>query len=250
MIACDCEVCHSKDPRDKRTRSSIYVESPTTNILVDTTPELRLQGCREGLRRIDAVLFTHDHADHIMGFDDLRRFCETTAAPMPIYSRQQTLDALNRCFPWAFTFPEYITYVNVTPYVIQPLKPFVLGDLRITAVELPHGRSGSLGFIFERADMPNSPRLAYMSDCKAVPEPANEAAFGADVLIVDGLREKPHPTHMSVAEALEAGRVMQAKQIYLTHLTHEKPHEQLLSELPPNAAPAFDGMKLELRQRA
>ncbi|PTY01495.1 MBL fold metallo-hydrolase [Verrucomicrobia bacterium LW23] len=249
MVGCTCPVCVSDDPRDKRTRSSIYVQSPGIRILVDTTPELRLQACRERVAVVDVVLFTHAHADHVMGFDDLRRFCEMASRPMPIYGTVETVASLQRCFPWAFTAnPEFFTYVNVRPHVIEPQVPFILGDMRITPVSLPHGRMGSLGFIFERADVENGPRLTYMSDCKSIPEPAMTAAFRSDVLIVDGLRDKPHPTHMCVADALEAGRTMQAGEVYLTHLTHEKKHVDRAAELPPGNAPAYDGLRLEMRK--
>jgi phosphoribosyl 1,2-cyclic phosphate phosphodiesterase len=241
MIGCRCPVCLSADPRDKRTRSSLYLAAPEAKILVDTTPELRVQALREGLDHLDAVLFTHPHADHLMGFDDLRRFCDLRGARLPIYGSEPTLAQIERTFPYAFNPSKKVRgYVDVEPHVIT--GPFPLGGLEITPLEVPHGAVSTLGFLFAWR---GRKLLAYLSDCAAVPEAARAAAAGVEVLIIDGLRDKPHPTHLTVSGAVEAAQAIGAKQSYLTHQTHEKTHADRLRDLPPGIGVAFDGQRIE-----
>lgn len=241
MIGCRCPVCRSDDPRDKRTRSSIYLSMPEFKILVDTTPDLRHQALREDLDRAYAVLFTHPHADHLMGFDDLRRFCEMQGGPLPIYGSEATLAQIERTFPYAFNPAKKVPgYVHVIPHVIT--GPFELGGLEITPLPVPHGAVSTLGFLFSQA---GRKLLVYLSDCAAVPDPIRELARGADVLIIDGLREKPHPTHLNVSGAVEAAQAIGAGQSFITHQTHEKSHVDRTQELPPGIGVAYDGMKFE-----
>jgi phosphoribosyl 1,2-cyclic phosphate phosphodiesterase len=241
MIGCRCPVCLSDDPRDKRTRSSIYLAAPGAKILVDTTPELRLQSLREGLDSLDAVLFTHAHADHVMGFDDLRRFCDLGEGILPIHGSETTLAQIRHIFPYAFNPTRKVRgYVHVEGHVIT--GPFVLGGLEITPLPVPHGAVDTLGFLFAWR---GRKLLAYLSDCASVPEPVRATVAGVEVLIIDGLRDKPHPTHLTVSGAIEAAQAIGAKRAYLTHLTHEKTHADRLLQLPPGVEVAFDGMKLE-----
>jgi phosphoribosyl 1,2-cyclic phosphate phosphodiesterase len=244
MIGCPCPVCNSADPRDSRTRSSIYLQTPEKAILVDTTPELRLQALREKLTRVDAVLFTHPHADHIMGFDDLRRFCEIQDMSLPIYGAKETLEPLQRIFPYAFTLHPHVKvsgYVRVTPHVIE--GPFELGGIEITPLSVPHGAVFTLGFLFS---FRGRRLLAYLSDCASVPEPIRKLIAGVEVLIIDGLRDRPHPTHLTVQEAVEIAIAVGAKRSFLTHLTHEKSHVERTRELAPSGVEvAYDGLKLE-----
>jgi phosphoribosyl 1,2-cyclic phosphate phosphodiesterase len=241
MIGCRCPVCLSADPKDKRTRSSIYLETPEATLLVDTTPDLRQQALREGLDHLDAVLFTHPHADHMMGFDDLRRFCEMQGGALPVYGSAETLGQLERIFFYAFkpkaTFPGY---VHVQPHIVT--EPFQLGGLEITPLPVPHGAFETNGYLFS---LGGRKLLAYLSDCASVPESVRALTEGVEELIIDGLRDKPHPTHLNVSGAIEAARAIGARRAFLTHLTHEKTHADRLRELPAGIQVAFDGMKLE-----
>ena len=241
MIGCRCPVCLSTDPRDKRTRSSLYLETPGVRILVDTTPELRQQCLREELSHLDAVIFTHPHADHIMGFDDLRRFCDMRGGPLPIYGSAETLEQVERIFYYAFKPKRTIPgYVHVTPHIVADV--FTLGELSVTPLPVPHGALLTNGYLFAQG-----PRrlLAYLSDCASVPEPIAKMIQGVDVLVIDGLREKFHPTHLNVDGAIAASRVIGAKRTFLTHLTHDRSHVDLTARLPDGIAAAYDGLKLE-----
>jgi len=246
MIGCPCPVCHSTDPRDKRTRSSIYLETPTAKILVDTTPDLRQQALREGLDHLDAVLFTHPHADHIMGFDDLRRFCEMQGGnPLNIYGSTETLEGIERIFFYAFNPVKKVPgYVSVIPHVVE--NTFELGGIEITPLPVPHGSVSTSGFLFAQA---GRKMLAYLSDCASVPEPVRAKIEGVDVLIIDGLREKDHPTHLTVSGAIAAAQAIKAKKTFLTHQTHERTHVERASQLPPGMDVSYDGMKLEFELR-
>ena len=241
MIGCRCAVCQSTDPRDQRTRSSIYVTTPQAKILVDTTPDLRRQALREGLDHLDAVLFTHPHADHIMGFDDLRRFCEIQGGPLPIYGSEPTLAQVERIFFYAFNPTNKVPgYVHVLPHIIT--GPFELGGVEITPLPVPHGAVSTLGFLFSQG---GRKRLAYLSDCAAVPEEVRATVARVEVLIIDGLRSKPHPTHLTVSGAIEAAQAIGARRSFITHQTHEKTHVDRTRDLPAGIEVAYDGMKLE-----
>jgi phosphoribosyl 1,2-cyclic phosphate phosphodiesterase len=241
MIGCKCEVCQSPDPRDNRTRSSIFIDLPQAKILVDTTPDMREQALREGLDHLDAVLFTHPHADHIMGFDDLRRFCDIQGGPLPIYGSAETLGQLERIFFYAFNPKTLVPgYVHVIPHVID--GPFELGGLEITPLPVPHGATSTLGFLFEQD---GRKLLAYLSDCASVAETIREKIRGVEVLIIDGLRDKAHPTHLTVSGAIEVAQAVGAGRSYLTHQTHEKRYVDRMKELPAGIEVAYDGLKLE-----
>ena len=241
MIGCHCPVCQSTDPRDKRNRSSIHLAAPQGNILVDTTPDLRLQALREGLDRVDAVLFTHHHADHVMGFDDLRRYCEMSGEALPIYGSAETLGQLQRIFFYAFNPASLVPgYVHVIPHVIA--ETFALGGIEVTPLPVPHGAVSTLGYLFSHR---GRKLLAYLSDCAAVPEPIRARIQDVEVLIIDGLRDKPHPTHLTVAGAIEVARAIKAQRSFITHLTHQKSHVDRQLDLPAGMDVAFDGMKIE-----
>ncbi|MCE0524171.1 MAG: MBL fold metallo-hydrolase [Methylacidiphilales bacterium] len=241
MIGCRCPVCQSADPRDKRTRSSIYLATPEAKILVDTTPDLRQQALRENLDHLDAVLFTHPHADHIMGFDDLRRFCEIQGGPLPIHGSAETLAQVERIFFYAFNPRDKVPgYVHVRPHVIT--GPFQLGGIEITPLPVPHGAVSTLGFLFSQA---GRKLLAYLSDCASAPEPVRALIAEVDVLIIDGLRDKPHPTHLTVRGAVEIAQAVGARRSFITHLTHEKTHVDRLRDLPAGVGVAYDGMTFE-----
>lgn len=242
MIGCDCPVCLSTDPRDKRTRCSLSITTPEISILVDTTPELRLQAVREGLKHVDAVFITHAHADHIMGFDDIRRFCDIKKGSMPVYGSPDTLDRLAGIFPYAFDPKNRIPgYVSVDVHPVT--DTFSLGGLTITPYSLPHGRFNTYGYLFER----NGEKIfAYMNDCKDIPAPARDAIRGVRCLMIDGLRDEDHPTHLTVSEAIAISRDLHAGTTYLTHITHQKTHAQRETELPKGVQLAYDGLSFIL----
>jgi phosphoribosyl 1,2-cyclic phosphate phosphodiesterase len=240
MIGCDCEVCRSPDPRDKRTRSSIYVETADAALLVDTAPDFRFQALRENIRRVDAVIFTHSHTDHVMGFDDLRLFAHQRGH-MPVYASAETMADLRRVFRFAFEaenpFPGYL---KPEVHVIE--RPFSFGNTTITPLPVPHGHMTVNGYLFA---VDGRKLVAYLSDCSDVPEPIVREISEVEVLIIDGLRPLPHPTHLTVERALEIAARVQSRSTYLTHIAHQLA-QSAEDDLPPNAHIAYDGLKLEL----
>lgn len=242
VIGCDCAVCLSDDPRDTRTRSSVLIETADQHFVVDTTPEFRFQCLREGVKRLDAALFTHAHTDHIMGFDDMRRFCEMEDRKMPVYATEATMEQLRNTFGYAFNEPQpWKNYLRLDPRIIS--AAFDLGETRIVPVELPHGKVKTTGFVFHRG---GRKLLAYFTDCATVPEEALEAARGTEVLILDALRDTPHPTHMNFEQAIEvAGRIAPGK-TYFLHLCHDVSHVGKQAQLPEGFYLAYDGLKIRV----
>ncbi len=239
MIGCDCPVCRSPDPRDQRLRSSIHVQTPECSIVVDTGTDFRTQALRANLRQVDAVIFTHSHTDHIMGFDDLRRFGYERGY-MPVYAPPETMNDLARVFEFAFKgtnpFPGYL---KPEPHVIS--GTFMLGETEITPLPVPHGNTTVHGYLFAR----NAQKLvAYLSDCSGVPPAVVAQIKGVRALIIDALRHKPHPTHLSVDQAIAVARQVQPQDTYFTHVAHELP-QAAESELPPHVHIAYDGLQLK-----
>jgi len=240
MIGCDCDVCRSPDPRDQRLRSSIYVETPECSLVVDTGTDFRTQALRENIRNVDAVIFTHSHTDHIMGFDDLRRFSHARGS-MPVYASAETMRDLERVFQFAFNTSNPVPYyLRPEPHVIN--GPFKLGETLITPLPVPHGDSIVNGYLFARA---NHKLVTYLSDCSAVPDAIVELIVGVKVLIIDALRDRPHPTHLSVGQALEVAARVKSGATYFTHICHDLP-QSAESRLPVYTHIAYDGLKLRL----
>lgn len=242
VIACDCPVCCSSDPRDRRTRTSILVRTPDAAIVVDTGPDFREQCLREGIGAIDAVLYTHSHTDHVMGFDDLRRFCDLSEGDIPVFAAPEILEDLRRVFSFAFDgSSRFRGYVR--PAATEVTGPFEFAGLEIKPVTLPHGRFEVTGYVFSK----NGRRLAaYYTDCHAVPPEAVESALDVEILVLDALRFRAHPTHMNFEQALEAAGAMRARRTFFTHMCHDVSHAETDPSLPDGVALAFDGLRVSV----
>jgi phosphoribosyl 1,2-cyclic phosphate phosphodiesterase len=239
MIGCDCAVCHSADPRDQRLRSSIYIQTPECSWVVDTGTDFRAQALRANIRQLDAVIFTHSHTDHIMGFDDLRRFSHQRGS-MPVYASPETMRDLERVFQFAFKASNPVAYyLKPEPHIIS--GTFRLGATEITPLPVPHGASMVNGYLFSR----NGDKLvAYLSDCSAVPDEISNKIEGVRALIIDALRHKPHPTHLSVEQALEVANRVKPDKTYFTHISHELA-QTAESQFPAGTHIAYDGLQLK-----
>jgi phosphoribosyl 1,2-cyclic phosphate phosphodiesterase len=242
VIGCQCAVCISTDPRDRRLRSSIVLRAGDAVVLVDSGPDLRQQALREDLTRVDAVLYTHGHLDHVVGFDELRAFCWHLEHPLPMYASGSCMEMLQTMFAWAFS-PEnvYKGYVKPAPRVID--GPFEVGHVRVTPLPVIHGSLETMGFLFE---IHGAKSVAYIPDVKHIPGETMRLIHEVDVLIVDCLRPAPHPTHFSLSEALGAIEESRAREAWLTHLGHENSHAELELALPHGVRVAWDGLKIVL----
>jgi phosphoribosyl 1,2-cyclic phosphate phosphodiesterase len=241
MIGCECAVCRSDDPRDQRSRPSIVIEQDDgLRVLVDTTPDLRTQALREKIRRVDAVIFTHSHADHIMGLDEVRRFNMMSGQPMPMYADRSTLDDIRTTFRYIFESdaPKGGGKPDIRLWTIG--GRFSMGRQEVVPVPIQHGTRHILGLRFGR--------FAYLTDCNGIPEPSFALLGGLDYLVLDALRHKPHPTHFTLAEAVEMARRIGARQTYFTHIAHDLGHAAICATLPDGMALAHDGLTIDVRQ--
>ncbi len=237
MIGCDCATCRSTDPRDTRLRPSIYVEHGDTGVLVDAGPDLRAQALRHDIRRVDAILFTHSHADHVMGLDDVRRFNALMKRPIPCYGDERTLADIQKTFHYVFD-PTAPKGGGVPSLQLSRVDgPLRIGDLDVQPIPLLHGDRPILGFRFGG--------VAYLTDCNGLADEAWALLADLDVLVLDALREQPHPTHFSLGEAIEVARRLGARRTFFTHMCHHLQHEPTNARLPEGMALAHDGLVLQ-----
>jgi phosphoribosyl 1,2-cyclic phosphate phosphodiesterase len=243
QIGCHCAVCRSPDPRDKRTRVGAVVETDRgTRLLIDTPPELRVQLIANGIDRVDAVLFTHDHADHTHGLDDIRAMSVRRDGPLPMFGSAATMESLARKFPYVFDDAMRPLPGTSKPEgrasILSANETVQIGDAMVTPVALPHGAVNVLAF--------RMGPLAYVTDAKRIPHAARATLAGAKVLVLNALFRTEHPTHLSLQEAIVTAQELGAERTYLTHLTHDNFHADLEAELPRGIAPAFDGLTVRV----
>ena len=237
-IGCTCATCASTDPRDNRLRPSVLVQYGGKNVLIDTTPDFRAQALRAHIARVDAILFTHAHADHILGLDDVRPLNYHQKMSIPAYGTGATLDVVRRVFQYAFASePTKSSVPKVDLYDITD-QPFELFGLEVVPVPLLHGDGLSLGFRFGGA--------AYLTDHSAIPEASKLKLRDLDVLFLDALRHRPHPTHSTVAQSLVSVEELQPRRAFFTHICHDLPHAVTEAALPPNVRLAYDGLEIEV----
>jgi phosphoribosyl 1,2-cyclic phosphate phosphodiesterase len=241
QIGCGCAVCRSTDPRDKRGRSGALVEAGGSSILIDTPPELRLQLIAAGVSQVDAVLYTHEHADHINGIDDLRMFSVRQRRALPVYGPPETLDRLRASFGYIFDDVrpyEGTSKPSLALHAIEPGTAVDVAGIAVLPLAFQHGHLRVYGYRIGG--------LAYITDVKSIPDAERARLQGLDVLVLNALWWRPHPTHLSIAEAIETARSLGARRTYLTHLTHETGHAELAGQLPEGVFPAYDGLTVEV----
>jgi len=244
MIGCGCEVCRSPDPRNRRTRASIHVVMDGLHIQVDASPEFRLQCVRESIEVLDVFILTHGHADHLAGMDDLRRFCDLRGGEaITVHTTPESASRIRSMFPYAVgdkpRAPGYAAF-----RLADMPASMDLPQGTICSTLLPHGKTETLGLVF--TERSSGAKFAYYTDCKELTGASVELARGADAVILDGLRPSPHHSHLSIGEAIEAGRGLGAKHVWLTHLTHLSDHAATEAELPAGFSLAYDGMRIRI----
>jgi len=237
-IGCRCATCQSTDPRDRRWRPSILIEiDGGATFLVDTSPDLRSQALAFGVTRVDAVLFTHAHADHVLGLDDLRRFNDLQGGPVPCFGSRHTLEEVRRTFAYAFRpGPRGGGIPRVRLFPIH--GPFSLAGVEVTPVPVMHGTEEIFGYRLGA--------FAYLTDCSGIPEASRVLLRGVESLAVDALRVRPHPTHFSLAEALEVIDALKPERAWLTHICHDLGHAATSARLPRGVELAYDGLRVEV----
>jgi len=238
MIACDCEVCRSADQKDKRLRSSILVQSQETSIVVDTTPDFRYQMLRINNRKLDAVLYTHPHKDHLAGLDDIRAYNYFTRKPMNIYANTLTEEALRRDYYYAFSDTRYSGVPELHLITIDN-NPFLVGDIPVVPVEVLHHKMPVLGFRFGD--------FTYITDANKIEDREKEKIKGSKILVLNALRKQAHLSHFTLQEAVDLATELEVPQVYFTHISHQLgKHTAINAELPEHMQLAYDGLKLEL----
>lgn len=245
MIGCDCQVCTSTDSRDKRTRCSVVIRYGDTQVLVDTTPELRLQAVACGIKRVDAVVYTHAHADHIMGLDDVRRFNAVLnngqGGPLDVWAEPKAFSQILQCFGYAFQRPDPASMLfrpHLVPRDIEVFKPFVINGVEWLPVPLVHGKVEVMGL--------RVGNLAYCTDVNHISDESMEKLYGLDVLILDALQWRKHATHFTVEEALEVVGKLKPKRTYFTHIAHGLGHVETTKLMPEGVFLAYDGLRIQV----
>jgi phosphoribosyl 1,2-cyclic phosphate phosphodiesterase len=238
MIGCTCKVCQSTDPHDKRLRPSVLLKLEDKRILIDTAPDLRYQALRAAIERLDAVLYTHSHADHILGLDDIRPFNFMQRHDIPIYGSAETLKTIESTFAYVFeTAPSESSRPRLTPHIFDN-DPFEVAGTEITPIRVAHGKGTTYGFRFGDC--------AYLTDHNSIPEESLARLAGLDVLFLDALRHNPHPTHSTVEESLRTVELLRPKRAYFTHVSHDLMHATVQARLPPNVQLAYDGLEIQI----
>jgi len=239
MIGCACAVCRSADPRDRRFRTSIYLElDDGLRVLVDATPDLRSQALQFGVCRVDAMILTHAHADHVIGLDEVRCFNELNGAAMPMYGLASSLADVKQMFAYAFD-EDAPRGGGVPALLLYPIGgTFFLGRQEVVPVPVPHGPWTVLGF--------RMGAFAYLTDCNGLPDQARERLAGVEDLVIDALRHRPHPTHFTVAQAVAASRRIGARRTWLTHIAHDLGHAETVAALPAGITLAHDGLVVDV----
>jgi phosphoribosyl 1,2-cyclic phosphate phosphodiesterase len=238
VVGCECNTCKSTNKKNYRTRcSSVLSLKNGKNILIDTSPDLRLQSLREGLKSVDAVLFTHHHADHCHGIDDLRAFCQINKKQIPLYGNQFSMDELNKKFQYAMVEPNGFWETPILkPNVIN--EPFDLFGLTIEPIPVFHGKSLIHGYRLGN--------MAYLTDVSKIPDSSMEQLQNLDVLLLDCLRNEPHPTHFSYRESIDVAVELGAKKTFLIHMTHDLEYDALSKKLPESIYVGYDGLKINV----
>ena len=237
VIACDCEVCQSNNPKNKRMRTSIHIKSNQYNLLIDTPPEMRLELIQNNIKNVDSVLMTHAHADHIMGFDDIRALNWFQGKEMPVYGDRKTLKKKKKVFPYVFS--DENPGGGVPQVILKEVeKELTFKDLNVKPVPIFHGDNKILAYRINN--------FAYLTDCSKITETSLKLLNGIEYAAVDALRFEEHPNHMSVDQAVELINKLGLKHGYLTHISHRLDHQKLLDYLPDNVSPAYDGLVINI----
>ena len=242
QIGCGCKVCTSSDPRDRRRRSGAYVTAGDKAFLIDTPPELRLACIEYAISKVDAVVLTHAHMDHVAAFDDIRRFNTINGGVvLPCYALPETIFQMHKIFPYISSAKGEHGLFRPQVDFIDSSMPFSIGDVRLESVRVEHGFPCT-GYLMK--DTLTGGRLGYVSDCRDMSDGAVEKFYGVDVMVLDCLRVRDHSTHMNLERALGYANKICAKKTYFTHMCHDFTHEEWLAMLPDGIAPAYDGMEI------
>ncbi len=238
VIACDCETCRSTDPKDKRLRTSVLIETETINFVIDTGPDFRQQMLKENVKKLDAVLFTHEHRDHIAGLDDIRAFNFVQQKPMDVYTEERVLEALRYEFPYIFAEKKYPGVPKINIHIIRNYD-FNVGDITVKPIRAMHYKLPILGFRIGE--------FAYLTDANFIPEEEKEKLFGVKYFVINALRREKHVSHFTLSEALKLIEELSPKRAYLTHISHQMGKaEELEKELPSGVIAAYDGLSFNV----